>query len=86
MSRGGVAQVVEQRTHKPRAGGSKPSTATILQNKMRLFGEVLRRDERPITPYFQMVWAFLTSFPLHSPSGEFDLFRGLLFSVREVSV
>ena len=25
---GGVAQVVEQRTHKPRAGGSKPSTAT----------------------------------------------------------
>ena len=29
-TRGGVAQVVEQRTHKPRAGGSKPSTATIL--------------------------------------------------------
>ena len=27
---GGVAQVVEQRTHKPRAGGSRPSTATIL--------------------------------------------------------
>ncbi len=27
---GGVAQVVEQRTHKPRAGGSSPSTAIIL--------------------------------------------------------
>ena len=27
---GGVAQVVEQRTHKPLAGGSSPSTATIL--------------------------------------------------------
>ena len=25
---GGVAQVVEQRTHKPRVGGSNPSTAT----------------------------------------------------------
>lgn len=27
---GGVAQVVEQRTHKPRAGGSRPSTATTF--------------------------------------------------------
>ncbi len=31
-SRGGVAQLVEQRTHKPRAGGSKPFTATIFPN------------------------------------------------------
>jgi hypothetical protein len=27
---GGVAQVVEQRTHKPLAGGSNPSTATTF--------------------------------------------------------
>ena len=33
---GGVAQVVEQRTHKPRAGGSKPSTATSFSNHVIL--------------------------------------------------
>ena len=32
MERGGVAQLVEQRTHKPRVRGSKPFTATIFPN------------------------------------------------------
>ena len=32
IERGGVAQLVEQRTHKPRVRGSKPFTATIFPN------------------------------------------------------
>ncbi len=33
---GGVAQLVEQRTHKPRVGGSNPSTATIQTTTITL--------------------------------------------------
>ena len=51
LRRGGVAQVVEQRTHKPRAGGSKPATATSFSTTPVILSEAknLRRSE-PSTP------------------------------------
>ena len=60
----------------------KPST--ILQNTTRLSGMIPRRDVRPITFYFQMVWAFLTSFQTLSLPVGFVRFSGLLFSVCAV--
>ncbi len=62
--------------------GRKPST--ILQNTTRLSRVILRRDERPITFYFQRVWAFLTSFQTLSLPVGFVRFSGLLFSVCAV--
>ena len=52
--------------------GCKPST--IFQDTTRLSGVATWRDERPITTYFQMVWAFPASFSLDSPPVEFDPF------------
>ena len=60
------------------------TSSTILQNTTRLSGVILQRDERPITFYFQRVWAFLTSFQTPSPPVGFVLFSGHLFSVCPV--
>ena len=62
--------------------GCKPST--IFQDTTRLSGVAPWRDERPITPYFQRDWEFLTSFPRHSSLVDFAFFSGLSFSVRLV--
>ena len=61
--------------------GSIPAASTIFRRTTRLSGVARRRDECPKTPYFQRVWAFLTSFPLRFPPAKFVLFRRLSFSV-----
>ena len=41
---GGVAQMVEQRTHKPRVGGSNPSTATNYSNGSSHWAQKTRKE------------------------------------------
>ena len=66
--------------------GSIPAASTIFRRTTRLSGVAPRRDERPQTPWFQRVWAFLTSFPLCFPPVEFVLLRSFSFSVCNRSV
>ena len=57
------------------------NSSTIFQNKTCLFEVALGRDVCPVIPYYQRVWAFLTSVPLHSPPVDFDRLRSFSFSI-----